>query len=141
VLTQDRLLAFARCIRSHRVPNFPDPQVVNGHIADMHAAGQTDPSSPIVTAAIAACRSTLGANSGAGVQKLVQRRSEPPARGQGQQRQVTRPSERHGFRANSPIFIAAASASASWTATRRRGRAVAACWCVRRRLVARVRSS
>jgi hypothetical protein len=79
VMRQDQLLAFARCMRSHRVPNFPDPQVVNGHIADMHAAGQIDPSSPIVTAAMAACRSTLGASSAAGAEKLVQgAASRPP---------------------------------------------------------------
>jgi hypothetical protein len=83
VLTQDRLLAFAKCMRAHRVPAFPDPQVVNGHIADMHAAGQIDPSSPIVTAAMAACRSTLGANSARGAEKLVQGAAEGPAGGKG----------------------------------------------------------
>jgi hypothetical protein len=59
VMQQNQLLAFAKCMRAHGVPNFPDPQVVNGHIADMHAAGQIDPSSPIVTAGMATCRSTL----------------------------------------------------------------------------------
>jgi hypothetical protein len=83
VMRQDQMLAFARCMRSHRVPNFPDPQVVNGHIADMHVAGQIDPSSPIVTAAIAACRSTLGANSAAGAEKLVQGAASRPPGGKG----------------------------------------------------------
>jgi hypothetical protein len=83
VMRQDQLLAFAKCMRAHRVPNFPDPQVVNGHIADMHAAGQIDPSSPIVTVAIAACRSTLGANSAGGAEKLVQGAASRPPGGEG----------------------------------------------------------
>jgi hypothetical protein len=83
VMQQNQLLAFAKCMRSHGVPAFPDPQVVNGHIADMHAAGQIDPNSPIVTAAIAACRSTLGANAAGGAEKLVQAAAGPPAGGKG----------------------------------------------------------
>jgi hypothetical protein len=83
VLKQDQLLAFAKCMRSHGVPKFPDPQVVNGHIADMHAAGQIDPSSPIVIAGMAACRSTLGANSARGAEKLVQGAASPPTGGKG----------------------------------------------------------
>jgi hypothetical protein len=86
VLTQDRLLAFAKCMRSHGVPNFPDPQVVNGHIRIHVTAGQIDLTSPIVTAATAACRSTPGANSD-GAQKLVQgaagRAAGSPAGGKG----------------------------------------------------------
>jgi hypothetical protein len=82
-MRQDQLLAFAKCMRAHGVPNFPDPQVVNGHIADMHVAGQIDPSSPIVIAAIAACRSTLGANSAGGAEKLLQGAAGPPAGGKG----------------------------------------------------------
>jgi hypothetical protein len=83
VLTQDRLLAFAKCMRSHGVLAFPDPQVVNGHIRLHVTAGQIDPSSPIVTAAIAACRSTLGANSAQGAEKLVQGAASRPAGGKG----------------------------------------------------------
>jgi len=83
VMRQDQLLAFARCMRSHRVPNFPDPQVVNDHISLHVTAGQIDPSSPIVTAAIAACRSTLGANSAAGAEKLVQGAASRPPGGKG----------------------------------------------------------
>jgi hypothetical protein len=78
LMTQDQLLAFARCMRSHRVPNFPDPQVVNGHLNIPDTHGQIDPSSPIVTAAIAACRSTLGPNSARGVEKLLAGASRPP---------------------------------------------------------------
>jgi hypothetical protein len=78
LMTQDQLLAFARCMRSHRVPNFPDPQVVNGHLNIPDTAGQIDPSSPIVTAAMAACRSTLGANSARGAEKLLAGASRPP---------------------------------------------------------------
>ena len=78
VMRQDRLLAFAKCMRSHRVPNFPDPQVVNGHLNIPDTPGQIDPSSPIVTAAIAACRSTLGANSARGAEKLLAGASRPP---------------------------------------------------------------
>jgi hypothetical protein len=70
-MSQDQLLAFARCMRSHGVPKFPDPQVVNGHI-NMHVtAGQIDPNSPTVTAAEAACRSKLGPAGLRGAEKLV----------------------------------------------------------------------
>jgi hypothetical protein len=82
-LQQDRLLAFAKCMRSHGVPNFPDPQVVNGHIRIHVTAGQIDPSSPIVTAAMATCRSTLGANSARGAEKLVQGAAGRPTGGKG----------------------------------------------------------
>jgi len=72
-LRQDQLLAFAKCMRSHGVPAFPDPQAVNGHINFPATAGQNDPSSPVVTAAAAACRSKLGGKSPAlGAGKLVQ---------------------------------------------------------------------
>jgi hypothetical protein len=83
VLRQDQLLAFARCMRSHRVPAFPDPQVVNGHINIPDTHGQIDPSSPIVTAAIAACRTRLGANSARGAEKLVQGAASRPPGGKG----------------------------------------------------------
>jgi hypothetical protein len=70
-MSQDQLLAFAKCMRSHGVPQFPDPQVVNGHI-NMHLpAGQIDPRSPIVTAAMAACRGKLGPVGLRGAEKLV----------------------------------------------------------------------
>jgi hypothetical protein len=82
VMQQDQLLAFAKCMRSHRVPAFPDPQVVNDHIRIRVTPGQIDPNSPIVTAAAAACRSTLGANSASGAEKLVQG-AAGPTRGKG----------------------------------------------------------
>jgi hypothetical protein len=70
-MSQDQLLAFAKCMRSHGVPKFPDPQVVNGHI-NMHVtAGQIDPRSPTVTAATAACRGKLGPAGLRGAEKLV----------------------------------------------------------------------
>jgi hypothetical protein len=72
VMQQDQLLAFAKCMRSHGVPNFPDPQIVNGTLDIGATHGQIDLSSPIVTAAMAACRSTLGANSARGAEKVVQ---------------------------------------------------------------------
>ena len=40
-MSQEQLLAFAACMRSHGVPAFPDPQVVNGHIR-MRAIGRPD---------------------------------------------------------------------------------------------------
>jgi hypothetical protein len=82
-LQQDQLLAFARCMRSHRVPAFPDPQAVNGHIHMQVTAGQIDPSSPVVIAASAACRRKLGGKSAArGAEKLVQG-AAGPTRGKG----------------------------------------------------------
>jgi hypothetical protein len=60
---QRQMLAFARCMRSHGVPAFPDP---NNHGGFRVTTGQIDPNSPIVSAAAAACRSTLGANGASG---------------------------------------------------------------------------
>jgi len=68
-------------MRSHRVPAFPDPEVVNGHIRIRVTAGQIDPNSPIVTAAVAACQSKLGGKfAGRGAEKLVQGAAGPPKR-------------------------------------------------------------
>jgi hypothetical protein len=53
---QAQELAFAKCMRSHGVPAFPDPQGPNGAPVNPQA-GQIDPNSPIVKAAIATCRS------------------------------------------------------------------------------------
>jgi len=55
-------------MRSHGVPAFPDPQVVNGGIHVRVAAGLVDPSSPVVTAATGACRRKLASNF-AGIRK------------------------------------------------------------------------
>jgi hypothetical protein len=57
---QNRLLAFAKCMRTHGVPAFPDPREVNGRAATRVTAGAIDPNSPIVTAAMRACQSKLG---------------------------------------------------------------------------------
>jgi hypothetical protein len=81
-MQQDQLLAFAKCMRSHGVPAFPDPQVVNGHINFPGTAGQINPNSPIVTRAAAACRSKLGKFSSRGAEKLVQG-AAAPTRGKG----------------------------------------------------------
>src|SRR5262245_35382935 len=79
VMGQERLLAFAKCMRSHRVPAFPDPQVVNGHIRIRVTAGQINPNLAVVTAAVAACRSKLGGKfAGRGAEKLVQGAAGPP---------------------------------------------------------------
>jgi hypothetical protein len=67
---QAQMLAFAQCMRSHGVPAFPDPQA-NGEIG--LTPGQIDPNSPIVKAAIAACRSKFVGKGGANqAQKLLQ---------------------------------------------------------------------
>jgi hypothetical protein len=70
-MSQEQLLAFARCMRSHGVQKFPDPQVVNGHINLHVTAGEIDPRSPAVTAAEAACRGKLGPAGLRGAEKLV----------------------------------------------------------------------
>jgi hypothetical protein len=70
---QAQMLAFAQCMRSHGVPAFPDPQVTNGATGLNVTPGQIDPNSPIVKAAIAACRSKFVGRDGAmPAQKLLQ---------------------------------------------------------------------
>jgi hypothetical protein len=70
---QAQMLAFAKCIRSHGVQAFPDPQVENGAVQLKVNPGQIDPNSPIVKAAIDACRSKFVGKGGAiEAQKLVQ---------------------------------------------------------------------
>jgi hypothetical protein len=81
VMSQQQLLAFAKCMRAHAVPAFPDPQVVNDNIRMRVTPGQIDPNSPLVTAAMTACRSKLGANAARGAQKLVQGASARPTGG------------------------------------------------------------
>jgi hypothetical protein len=52
-----RLLKAAQCMRSHGVPNFPDPTESNGGQAiGFHVSG-IDPNSPQFQAAQKACRS------------------------------------------------------------------------------------
>jgi hypothetical protein len=70
---QAQMLAFAKCMRSHGVPAFPDPQVENGVPHMQVTAGQIDPNSPIVKAAMVACRSKfVGRGAAIEAQKLVQ---------------------------------------------------------------------
>jgi hypothetical protein len=69
---QQQMLAFAACMRSHGVPTFPDPTVANGHIhLRVDADQRIDANSPIVTAALAACRSKLSGVNGRYAGKLV----------------------------------------------------------------------
>jgi hypothetical protein len=84
VMQQNQLLAFAKCMRSHGIPTFPDPQTANGHLNFENTHDQFDPHSPIVTAAMAACRNTLGANSARGAEKIVlQSAASRPTGGKG----------------------------------------------------------
>ena len=71
------MLAFAECMRSHGVPKFPDPQVDNGGTHMQVTAGQIDPNSPIVKAAIATCRSKF-ADGAIEAQKLLNGLAGPP---------------------------------------------------------------
>jgi hypothetical protein len=69
---QAQELAFAKCMRSHGVPAFPDPQVGNGVTHLQVTAGQIDPNSPIVEAATVACRSKfVGKGAAIEAQKLL----------------------------------------------------------------------
>lgn len=49
-------LAYSRCMRSHGVPNFPDPKQVGGGIQIAGSHGGVDPHSPAFTSAEQACR-------------------------------------------------------------------------------------
>jgi hypothetical protein len=55
-----RALAMSRCMRSHGVPNFPDPQFGSGGFFRLNANG-LDPNSPAFKAAAKACGSIFGA--------------------------------------------------------------------------------
>jgi hypothetical protein len=50
---QQRLVAFARCMRTHGVPGFPEP--VEGHIV-VHKGSGLGPGSPQFEAAVSSCR-------------------------------------------------------------------------------------
>jgi hypothetical protein len=53
-------LAFSRCMRSHGVPNFPDPKVSGNNVQLGGRGGQgIDPNAPQVLAAQKACQSSL----------------------------------------------------------------------------------
>jgi hypothetical protein len=56
---QAQLLAFAKCMRSHGVPAFPDPQSESGGTQMNVHHTKIDPNSPIVKAAMVACRSKI----------------------------------------------------------------------------------
>jgi hypothetical protein len=51
-------LQFAACMRSHGEPNFPDPQVSNGHFM-MSLPKGSDPNSPQFQSAMQACRTLM----------------------------------------------------------------------------------
>jgi hypothetical protein len=57
-------LAFARCMRSGGVPNFPDPRAGGGFL--FHTGAGVDPSSPAFQAAQAKCRRFLPPGPGSG---------------------------------------------------------------------------
>ncbi len=58
---KERLLAFAACMRSHGVPNYPDPTFRSGGMVSQEIGrSAVDPNSPIVQAAQKACRSNEG---------------------------------------------------------------------------------
>ena len=54
--TQAKLLQLARCIRSHGVPNMPDPSASNGTLGAMVSGAGIDLQSPTVQAALTACK-------------------------------------------------------------------------------------
>jgi hypothetical protein len=57
-------LAFAKCMRSSGVPNFPDPQAGGGFL--FHAGAAMNPSSPAFKAAQAKCRHFMPPGPGSG---------------------------------------------------------------------------
>jgi hypothetical protein len=59
------LLKLAQCIRSHGIPNFPDPALVNGSIKLNIQGSGVNPKSPQLISAVRACRSTLPRKTGA----------------------------------------------------------------------------
>jgi hypothetical protein len=69
--TRDGLVAFSECMRSHGMPNFPDPQrFVGGNVKlTLH---QLEASSPHFQAATSACNQLLPPNGGHGSQQSAQ---------------------------------------------------------------------
>lgn len=62
-----RLLEYARCMRAHGIPNFPDP-VSSGHGVSFPSASGLDPQSQQFQAAQQACKSDLPAGAlGSGI--------------------------------------------------------------------------
>jgi hypothetical protein len=54
---QQALIAFAKCMRSNGLPNFPDPNGSGGFA--FHASAEMNPSSPVFKAAQAKCRKLM----------------------------------------------------------------------------------
>lgn len=52
-------LAYSRCMRSHGVPDFPDPKQVGGEIQIPGSQSGTNPDSPAFTSARRSCRPLL----------------------------------------------------------------------------------
>jgi hypothetical protein len=62
---QQQALAFSQCMRSHGVPNFPDPKVSGNTVQLGGPSSQGfDPNSPQFQAAQKACQSSLPGTSG-----------------------------------------------------------------------------
>jgi hypothetical protein len=55
-----RALAMSRCMRSHGVPNFPDPQFRSGGVGIQLNGNGVNPNSPAFQAAQKACGSIFG---------------------------------------------------------------------------------
>jgi hypothetical protein len=62
---RQRLLASAQCMRTHGVPNFPDPVIQGGNVRMTLGAG-VNPSSPAFQAAVKACGGIFGGPGGKG---------------------------------------------------------------------------
>lgn len=59
---RDRLLAMSRCMRSHGVPNFPDPTFSGGHVTlGFGPSSGIDPQSPAFQAAARKCGGPIAA--------------------------------------------------------------------------------
>jgi hypothetical protein len=61
---QQAALAFAKCMRSNGVPNFPDPKARGGFL--FHTRAGINPGSPVVKAALAKCRHFMPPGPGSG---------------------------------------------------------------------------
>jgi hypothetical protein len=70
------LLKFSECIRSHGVPNYPDPALTGQGLTE-NTAGDFNPSAPQFQAAVSACHHLLpaGANLSAGMHESGTHRS------------------------------------------------------------------
>jgi hypothetical protein len=80
-------LAFASCMRSNGVPNFPDPKPGGGFV--FHTGAGVDPSSPVFKAAQAKCMKLLPPGPGSG--------SPPSAQALAHYLKVAQCMRRHGL--------------------------------------------